>query len=50
MNQDTKLFGIMVLLAISFMVLFSVVQCSPEEEDTFPSPSIVITPKPEPRY
>lgn len=50
MNQDTKLFGIMVLLAISFMVLFSVVQCSSEEEDTSPPPSIVITPKPEPRY
>ena len=48
MNQDTKLFGIMVLLAISFMVLFSVVQCSSEEEDTSPPPSIVKTPKPEP--
>jgi hypothetical protein len=48
MNQDTKLFGIMVLLAISFMVLFSVVQCSSEEEDTSPPPSILITPKPEP--
>ena len=47
MNQDTKLFRIMVLLAISFMVLFSVVQCS-AEEDTSPPPSIVITPKPEP--
>jgi len=47
MNQDTKLFGIMVLLAISLMVLFSVVQCS-AEEDTSPPPSIVTTPKPEP--
>ena len=47
MNQDTKLFGIMVLLAISLMVLFSVVQCS-AEEDTAPPPSIVTTPKPEP--
>ena len=47
MNQDTKLFGIMVLLAISFIVLFSVVQCS-AEEDTSPPPSIVTTPKPEP--
>ena len=36
------------LLAISFMVLFSVVQCSSEEEDSSPPPSIVITPKPEP--
>ncbi len=47
MNQDTKLFGIMTLLAISLMVLFSVVQCS-AEEDTSPPPSIVTTPKPEP--
>ncbi len=41
MNQDTKLFGIMVLLAISLMVLFSVVQCSSEDDSTPPAELII---------